>query len=195
MTAVILALGLPALGAGDDLKAVDIKYMLPGYCHAGSRPDPKAPGGYGSSDNNPRRLTDKSIGTDGSISLLAFPDQAVPFGQSSRGFRLLLVNRTSSEAAFRATDSQLAIIQEALDSTGKWRPIEYLPRSFCGNSYHQVFLPRNACWQFAAPSYSGPLKTKLRFVLQGKQPIYSNEFEGSINPEQFTGMQGAERRG
>lgn len=194
LTAVILALALPVLGAGDDLKAVDIKYMLPGYCHAGSRPDPKAPGGYGSSDNNPRRLTDKSIGTDGSISLLAFPDQTVPFSQSSRGFRLLLVNRTRAEAAFPASDSRLAIIQEALDSTGKWRPIEYLPSSFCGNSYHQVFLPRNAYWQFAAASYSGSQKTKLRFVLQGKQPIYSNEFEGSINPEQFSEVQGTEQR-
>jgi hypothetical protein len=192
LAAVILALALPALGAGDDLKPVDIKHMLPGYCHAGSRPDPKAIGGYGNSDNNPRRLTDKSIGTDGKVSLLALPDQAVPFGQSSRGFRLLLINRTKAEVAFPASDARLSIIQEALDSKGTWRPIEYLPRSFCGNSYHRVFLPRNAYWQFAPPSYSGPQKTKLRFVLQGQQPIYSNEFEGSINPEQFTKKQGHE---
>jgi hypothetical protein len=34
------------------------------------------------------------------------------------------------------------------------------------------------------------MKTKLRFILQGKEPICSNEFEGSINPGQFTHKRG-----
>jgi hypothetical protein len=190
LAAVVLAVALPAFGAGEDLKPVDVKYMLRGYCFAGSRPDPKALGGYGTSDNHPRKLTDKDMKTHASVSLVACPEQTVPFGKSARGFRLFLVNRTSGEMAFDASDSRLSIVQEALDSTGKWRAIEYLPSSFCGNSYHRVFLPRRTFWQFVAPAYSGTQKTKLRFVLLGKEPIYSNEFEGSINPEQFTKKQG-----
>jgi hypothetical protein len=32
--------------------------------------------------------------------------------------------------------------------------------------------------------------TKLRFVLMGEKLVYSNEFEGSVNPEQFAIKQG-----
>jgi hypothetical protein len=83
-------------------------------------------------------------------------------------------------------------VQEALDRDGKWKPIEYLPSSWCGNSYHTVFLAANEYWEFTAARFTGKFKTKLRFRLDHQKPgaedatIYSNEFEGGVNPKQFT---------
>jgi hypothetical protein len=182
---LVAAIVLPAGLWADDLKPLDVKQMLWGYCLAGSRPDPKAPGGYSPCDNYPKKLAGRDVGIEGKLSLIVVPKEALPYGNTAQGFALLLVNRTKSEVWFPAADSQLAIIREAFDAEGKWRPIECLPRVMCGNSYHRVFLPANSYWQFVAPVYSGTHKTKMRFVLQVEKPIYSNEFEGSINPEQF----------
>ncbi len=168
-----------------DLKPFEPKAMTDGYCYGGSRKDDKAVGGYGTSDNAPKNMTDKTPGSEGQITLVALPAELVPFKGEFRGFRLLLVNRTKSEAAFAACDSRLDIICEARNQSGDWKPIEHLPSSFCGNSYHSVYLPRGHYWEFRAPVYSGPMKTKVRYQLQGKVPIYSNEFDGSINPVQF----------
>jgi hypothetical protein len=187
MILFIFGVTLTFSAASDDLKPLDSKVMLPGYCYVGSRPDKKALGGYGVSDNLPKKMRGADIGLDGVISLVAVPTNTIPFSKSARGFNLLLINRTKSEVAFEASDSRPSIIQEALDPDGKWQPIEYLPSSWCGNSYHRVFLPAGYYWKFSVPEYGGTRKTKLRFVLQGKQPVYSNQFDGSINPEQFTG--------
>ncbi|MGB3119925.1 MAG: hypothetical protein WBE58_13975 [Verrucomicrobiales bacterium] len=168
-----------------DLKPLEPKSMINGCCYAGSRKDDKALGGYGPSDNAPKKITDKIPGTDGQITLVALPADSVPFMGQYLGFRLLLINRTATEAPFAASDSRLNIICEARDQSGEWKPIEYLSSSFCGNSYHSVYLPSGHYWEFSAPVYSGSLKTKLRYNLQGKQPTYSNEFDGSINPIQF----------
>ncbi len=176
-------------------ESVNVNYMLRGYCFAGSRPDKDAFGGYGGSDNLPRKLSDLTVGREGKLSLIALPDEVVPFGKSHQGFRLILVNRTDGEAQFAASDSRLPIVMEAMDRDGRWRPIEYLPSSGCGNSYHRVFLPHNHSWEFIAPKFEGRWDTKLRFVLQGEKPIYSNTFEGSINPGQFTVKQGYEPTG
>jgi hypothetical protein len=176
----------------DDLKPLEVDYMLRGYCYAGGRADKSAIGGYGRSDNQPRKLNSR-MGKSGTVTLMALPDQTVPFSRSYRGFRLRLINDTSSEVAFSASDSRLPILQEALDTRGRWRPIEYLPETWCGNSYHSVYLPARHYFEFAVPIYSGRQRTRLRFVLQREQggsPIYSNEFEGSINPRQFSKKQG-----
>ena len=181
---------LPLIAPARDLKPVDSQVMLRGYCLAGSRADTEAPGGYGTSDNFPAKLRNKDHGADGMISLVALPEERLTFAGSYEGFRLLLINRSNKEAALEASDSRLPIVQQARDKGGSWRSIEYLPSSWCGNSFHRVFLPAGTCWAFTAPRYTGKLRTKLRFVLEGQGPIYSNEFEGSINPSQFTKKQG-----
>jgi hypothetical protein len=189
LLSVVLLAALISTGCADDLKPLNLKFMLRGYCYAGSRPDKQAFGGYGPSDNAPKRITTKLSSTR-SLALLALPDESVPFGKSYRGFRLLLMNGTTSEVSLPASDSRLPIIQEALDSKGEWRPIEYLPESWCGNSSHRVFLPARHYWQFAAPAYTGKQRIRLRFVLQQQPPIFSNEIEGSINPAQFKKKRG-----
>jgi hypothetical protein len=185
-----LLLGSAAISG--DLESVDVKFMLRGYCLAGSRVDEAAPGLFGTSNNAPERVTDQRLGDDGQVSLIALPTEHVPFAKKFRGMRLLLVNLTKSEVGYLACDSRLSIVQEALTAEGQWKPIEYLPSSFCGNSYHRVFLPVGHFWEFAAPLYTGPIRTKLRFVLtvEGGRPLYSNTFEASINAEQFTRKQG-----
>ncbi len=184
LSLLALEFSLPAAERG--LAKVNVDHMLPACCLAGSRVDQQAIGGFGSSDNAPQKIATANLGRDGQLALVAFPEQIVPIANQQQGMRLRLVNRTRREAVFPASDSRVSIVQEAKDAKGRWRPIEYLPASWCGNSDHRVFLPAGHYWEFAVPIYSGTSKTKLRFVLQGKPSLYSNEFEGSINPGQFT---------
>ena len=186
MKAIFFAIAV-IVGAAhaDDLRRFNATFMVPGYCQAGSREDDKALGDYGGSPNVPKKLGDSRHGIDGEVSLIAFPHESVPFATQFLGFRLLLINRTKTEVAFPACSSRLPVICEARDDDGRWMPIEYLPWSSCGNSYHEVFLPAGHYWEFAAPTYSGTTKTKLRFKLETKQPIYSNEFDGFVSALQF----------
>ena len=159
--------------------------MQPGYCFAGSRADQHALGGYGKSSNAPKELGDLRLGSDGTVSLVALPSDQVPFAGKYRGFKLFLINRSRAEVAFSASDSRIPIVCEAKGDNGQWKEIEYLPSSSCGNSGHRVFLPERHYWEFAAPAYSGSIKTKMRFKFLGTPLLYSNEFDGIINISQF----------
>lgn len=168
--------------ANNFLKA---NYMLPGYCYANSQlTDTSAPGGFGPSSNNAHQLQRELPGEG--LYLLAQPSVVTKFGDNP-GMRLLLVNQTCFTLEFAATDSRLDIFQEAQDAEGQWHPIECLPPAFCGNSYHHVYLEPDHYWSFPTPRYEGVLPAKLRFTMNladGSQ-IHSNEFEGSVNLEQF----------
>jgi|SRR5690606_37601337 len=174
-----------------ELRDLNVDFMLRGYFYAGSRiKDEKALGGFGTSKNFPKSFGSKRF-SPGKISLVAYPDEETAFYKEFRGMKLILANSTSRRQAFAASDSRLNIVQEAKDKDGEWKPVEYLPSSWCGNSYHTVFLDPGEYWEFAAARFTGEQKTMLRFRLdlrRGDQPkyIYSNEFEGSINPKQFT---------
>ena len=53
-----------------------------------------------------------------------------------------------------------------------------------------MFLGPDEYWAFATPRYTGSFETKLRFHFTGKGiDLVSNEFEESINPEQFSERQ------
>jgi hypothetical protein len=174
------------------LKDVNVRFMVRGYCFAKSSvKDDKAPGGFGSSDNAAKPIAANLPVVKGRLQLVADPAAVVAFGEH-RGLMLALANTTDKPVWLAASDSRLSIVQEAKDADGTWKPIEYLPSSWCGNSYHRVCLRRGECWTFTAPRYAGDLPTKLRFRLDQRDqpPIYSNEFEGSVNPEQFTRKQG-----
>ena len=182
--------------APDDFKVVtdaknttSVNVMLRGYCFANSSvKDKQALGGFGGSDNSAKKISKEAAKSSGEWYLLAQPTVVTDIG-SAKGMRLVLVNGTDETISFGACDSRLSIIQEAKDESGKWRPIEYLPSSWCGNSYHQVKLAAGEFWAFPAPRYEGSFKTKLRFRLGGDKPIVSNEFDGNINPEQFSKQQ------
>jgi len=168
----------------DNFQKFDV--MLRGYCYANSQlPDTQAPGGFGPSQNSAQK-TPRKIDGEG-LFLLAQPTEQTTFGEKP-GMQVLLVNRTDETLKFAACDSRLSIIQEAQDAGGTWLPIEYLPSSWCGNSYHHVFLKPDNQWAFPAPRYQGHLPTRLRFTmtLEDGAQIHSNEFEGSVNLGQFT---------
>ncbi len=176
-----------------DAKPVRTKERLPGLYPAGSRlKDEKALGGFGPCDNFPFDVGDKDWGTKGAVTLIAFPQEKVAYFKYE-GIALRVVNRTDRVTAFAAFDSMMYIVQEARDEKGRWREIE-LPadiHAFCGNSFHRVLLAPGQYWQFPARQYEGPFKTKIRFRLDptrqpGEEPpIYSNEFDGRINPKQL----------
>jgi hypothetical protein len=167
-----------------------VKFMMRGYCYAASQAeDSKAMGGYGKCSNFARRVRADSKGKG--LFLLAQPGVSVR-SANPPGMRVVLVNQTEDMLAFSASDSRLEIVQEARDPNGDWRAIEYLPSSWCGNSFHRVFLLPNYFWEFAAPRYQGPFSTQLRFrmKLADGSLLHSNVFEGSVHPEQFTTEQG-----
>jgi len=192
-----IALSICAKGQAErspaPLKTLNIEFMMRGYFFAASSvPDKEAFGGFGTSANYPRDITTDMTVADGTISLIARPFEEVVFAREYSGLKVWLVNGTNERLRFNAQDSRLYIVQEAIDVDGKWKPIEYLPSSWCGNSYHLVFLDPKEYWEFAAARYTGKFKTRLRFRLQWQKSdnkklmVYSNEFDGSVNAKQFT---------
>ncbi|MSQ96339.1 MAG: hypothetical protein EXR98_17545 [Gemmataceae bacterium] len=201
---VLLFIGLPSCNPAAELKPpepdavpVAAEKQLPGRYRAGSRVrDDKAPGGFAPCDNFPAGLGAKPWGEKAKLALVAFPNEPVAYVEPAayvkhRGIALRLVNRTGETVALSASDSQLYIVQEAIDADGQWREIESMPNSWCGNSYHRVFLKPNQYWAFQARTYTGAITTKIRFRLDPSgdndkaKPIYSNEFEGEVAKEQM----------
>src|SRR5436305_5849775 len=153
------------------LAALDIKFKASGYFYAG---------------------TDKPgvVGRRGQLALVALPDEQAKF-EGYPGFKVMLINGTRAAVSFETQDARLNIVREARDVDGRWRPVEYLPNSWCGNSYFALELPPRRHWTFVVPRFSGPFQTRMRFVLD--QPglrLVSNEFSGTINREQFDKKQG-----
>ena len=159
-------------------------------------------GGWGGSKNALRPLPDPRFTARAvSIRVDAQPT-AQTFGPRFDGHRLYLANTTADTAVFDAQDSSLFLTLQAQDAKRQWRDIEYSPSSFCGNSYHQVFLAPGQCWQLVVPAYAGGQPTQLRARLRpgqsrgkGQKPdLFSNPFAGSVNPAQFWRTEGHERQ-
>jgi hypothetical protein len=153
--------------------------------------DSSAPGGFGPCNNFPKECKDDGPGPAGQLSLIAYPDTMIDFGKH-KAMVVRLANRTDKVIAFAACDSRLYLVQEALTDFGQWRAVEQFPHTFCGNSYHRVFLEPGEYWELYALPQPGTFKTKLRYRLEpggeqgiakGGEAIYSNEFEGSIRVE------------
>jgi len=122
----------------------------------------------------------------GKLSLIALPEEPLGF-EGRKGFRVILANRTRANGDFEGQDMRINVVREALDPAGRWRAVEDLRDSFCGNSYHRLYLPPGRYWSFAAPVYRGAFPTRMRFVLEQEGlRLVSNEFAGAVNLEQFT---------
>lgn len=173
--------------------------MNRGYFYAHSKPNKFDPGGFGSSHNTPRPIKRSSQFAPGILSLIVNPDTHDTFSKTYREMAVYVANSTRKKIQFNAQDSRLYMKVQALDLQGQWRDIEYLPSSWCGNSYHTLTLDPKKYWHFVTPVYEGDFKTRLRIELKYIDPsdtgepdrerrvlmIYSNEYEGSINPGQF----------
>jgi hypothetical protein len=133
------------------------------------------------------------------LKLTAYPDSLVAFydyelSDYTLGMRLVLANYTNASIKFQTQAGQMFIIQEARDSTGEWKPIEYWAYSACGNSYlgFSFKLPPGHFIKLSERKYDGEFSTFLRFKLRYfkkgySTPLYlcSEPFEGKVNKEQF----------
>ena len=181
---------------------LNIDFMNRGYFSAYSKPNEKDIGGFARSNNLPQliHLTDNFQKNKLSVTLM--PTEKDTFDIKYKALKVYIANTFDENIEFNAQNSRLNMLVQAQNSIGEWKDIEYLPSSWCGNSYHTLTLETNRFWTFLTPVYDGEFKTKLRIVLKYIDPtytidttdkrrnrkeiqIYSNEYEGSINPGQF----------
>ena len=133
------------------------------------------------------------------FSLIVFPEKQATVYDRHNGLRVVVANASSQKIEFDAMDNRLNMVVQALNASGEWKDIEYLPTSG-HNNFHILTLKPNEYWSFATPKYEGAIKTKLRVKLTYFDPaedslksrydrkqlvIYSNEYNGAINPGQF----------
>lgn len=181
------------------LSNLNIDFMNRAYFYAHSTPNNSDIGGFGGSDNAPKQISDNKQFQSKHLSVEVHPELKDTIFESYNGLTVYVANNKRRNINFNAQDSRLYMHVQALNSKGKWEDIEYLPSSWCGNSYHTLTLESKHYWQFLTPNYDGEFETKLRIVLKFKAPtnlltnrkgkkeitIYSNEYDGSINPGQF----------
>lgn len=183
--ATLLVLGFH-FASGQTLKYANVKGAVSGYCYAVSAyKDPEAAGGFAEYGARPRMLPEK-MQTPRGVELHIDTTKDVAFENELHGYRMYLANRTPDHVGFFASDSRIKILAQVFYED-KWRTIEYFPSSWCGNSYHHVFLRPYQAWVFVIPQYRGAVPVKLRYRCDpgnGKF-IYSNVIHASFNPEQL----------
>jgi hypothetical protein len=171
-------------------------YMVSGYFRAYSEPDEDDLGGFGGSQNSAKLITDNKQFQSAGLGVVVDSMNLDTLSGNYLGYHVYVVNNLGDTVRFDAQDSRLYMNVQAKDQKGKWRDIEHLPSSWCGNSYHILKLAPKRYWSFVTPVYEGEYKTKLRIKLivgsgkkkNGKETdhiIYSNEYKGSVNPGQF----------
>jgi hypothetical protein len=102
------------------------------------------------------------------------------------GYPVFIVNNSTTNAFLRLQDLRIAMIQEAIDSNGVWRPIERWQFATCGNSYSSLLVKPGYVVTAQAIKYTGDYPTNLRLkCLADTTIIYSPSFTGSINYAQF----------
>lgn len=139
----------------------------------------------------------EKISNASDFQLVVYTDSIVEFKKGVKGFKVFLVNNTDSIIQLSAQDSRISVIRQVFHNN-KWQDIEYLPGSWCGNSYHSVYINPNEYWSFTAPCIEGNINSKFRFKLyvgvtaslDDTGNIYSNEFAGSFNKKQLKKEQG-----
>ncbi len=177
---------------------VRVDFMVRGYFYAGAEKS-EGLGGYATSNNMPHPIAElkDAPALAAGVQVLALTDQDRAWGKHD-GFRVIVANNSADDLVFAAQDSRLDIVHEAIDGAGAWKPIEYLPHSWCGNSYHQLTLPAHTYWEFVAPRYDGDVDTKLRIAVtvgasDHQRVVYSNEFLGRIDAAQLGGAKQGHR--
>lgn len=177
----------------------NIDYMKRGSYYASSpyKEELAGFGGWSSSENAFKKISDQNEFSNNELSLKAASYKDVKYLEKYDAIKLSVANTAVDTFFFDVQDSRLYLKLQAKDRYGIWKDIEYLPSSWCGNSYHSLFLPPNRIWEFIIPVFDGEFKTTLRAELLYKtnsedkieKSLYSNEFEGSINPGQFWRME------
>lgn len=106
------------------------------------------------------------------------------------GFPVYIINLTDTSVRVRHRKYSVPLIQEALDTDGKWKPIETLYKLPDGvvvtNYYGLTVLKPGEMIVSGIYNYRGEYKTILRvkIIINGKS-YYSIPFQGSINHSQI----------
>lgn len=182
---------------GQIKKDLNIDYKLRGQIYAKSSiEDTTAFGGFGSSDNFAKQINDSLIFSETGMFLKIDTTKIISIVDKFNAYNLYLGNKTDTTLKLEASDSRLSIVAEAFYKN-EWKAIEYLPSSWCGNSYHNVYLKTNQFWTFIIPKFTGKIKTKIRYrlLISKGHYIYSNEIGTSINKGQLTEKQGHKSQG
>lgn len=179
------------------LKTVDVDFMMRGYFYASSK-GPSALNGYGGwgGSRNAAGSFSPALGRTG-VEILVDTTSTVPLDSLYRGRAVVVRNNGPDTVFFPAQDSRLNMWTQAL-LTDSFADIEYLPSSWCGNSYHTLFLAPGQEWRFTMPEYAGRKPARLRLVLEcgeafsdaPRQRILSHTFPGGVNKGQFSQKQG-----
>lgn len=178
-------------------KDLNIDFMLRGHLYVKSSIiDSSALGGFGSSKNLPKKINDSLNLNSNGLLLKIDTTQKTLINDIYNGYKFYIANNTDTIVKLRASDSRLSVIAEVFYK-GKWKPIEYLPSSWCGNSYHNVYLKQNEYWEFDIPKFTGKIKVKLRYklIMGIDKYLYSNEILTSINKGQLENKEGHKSNG
>jgi hypothetical protein len=180
------------------LGKLNIDYKQTAYFVAASEAPKGENRGYAVYDNSAKPLSKLTINTDQPFAVVVRPDEKDAFDGKYSGINVVVYNNDKASYLFAAIDSRLNMIVQAKDKNGEWLDIEELSQSFCGNSYHTLILKPREYWSFTTPEYDGCYKTKLRIALTYYHPndnaavrkrkeltVYSNEYNGAINPAQL----------
>lgn len=193
------------LGVSFGQTCLDVDYKLRGYFYVGtSQVDTTALGGFYADNNTPKPVNSmvKKISKPNSFQVIVQADSIVAFTEKTAGFKVFVINTSDSVVKLPAQDSRIYLKRQVFYKN-EWQDIEYLPSSWCGNSYHSVFINPNEYWDLEAPCIEGKIPAKFRFQLQidnsatvfNDPIIYSNEFYGSFNKSQLTKEEGHQPMG
>ncbi len=192
---VLLCAALLASGQETSkLNKVDIDYMMRGYFYASSKgpSELNGLGGWGGSSNGARSFTPPAGGSG--LRILVDTTAVVAVDGKFRGQRVVVRNNGPDTLYFPAQDSRLYMKTQALRADS-FADIEYLPSSWCGNSYHTLFLAPGEQWEFIMPRYEGARTTRSRIELtynttsderKKARVAYSHTFPIGVNEEQFS---------
>lgn len=175
-------------------ECLNVKFKLRGYFYAGtSQVDSTALGGFYEGKNSPKNLTSEisEYSKSNKLEIIVKPDLTTELEKGISGFKVFIINKSDSIKELPAQDSRLYLKRQVFYKN-EWRDIEYLPSSWCGNSYHSVYIKPNEYWDFTAPCLNGKIDAKFRFELYINEEltIYSNEFNGRFNKKQLIKEQG-----
>ena len=102
-------------------------------------------------------------------------------------YPVYIINKSDSTVMFYFNIiTGFIMIQEALDSSGIWKPIQYWENVWCSICDDGVNVKSNYFALTRMPIFTGTFKTKIRLKLKlYNDYYYSNEIHGSINYSQF----------
>ncbi len=104
-----------------------------------------------------------------------------------QAFPVYVQNLDTIDHVLSREERALTMVYEAVDSTGQWKQIECWPYFyFCGNSYENLVIKPNQYLVVKVLEHGGDYHTRLRLRYRNFDwDVYSNEFYGNINYEQF----------